>query len=319
MKRLIGVIALGISLFSSSLQADDFSTGPVKVVVPFSAGGATDVFSRILAEKLDDYLSNPVIVENRPGANGTVAAQHVMRSKPDGHTLLVTLSGVFRQPYLENTNYDPIEDLDYVSLIADFGLSVVVRTDSDWDSMRDMIEYTKNNPQEVFYGVPALLGTQDLTMMQLGEEHNLEWNTVAYPGDSQSLVSLVAGDIDASIVAGTVAKSMVDGGKVKTIATLNKDRTQWHPDVPTWVEEGLGVFANAPIGIAVASGTPPEIIDELDELIKKALADEDLVQRAHSMGVIPMYGDSKEYTDYAITFYKENEEIMKKAKERQTQ
>lgn len=288
-----------LMLSSSSWAAGSFPEKPLTIVVPFSAGGTTDIFTRTLAEPLSKTLGQPVIIENKPGANGIVAAQYVARSKPDGYTLLMTIAGVFRQPYVQPMDFNPVEDLTFIAMTNEFALSVVVREDSPWRSMTDMVQAAKRQPGSVFYGVPALMGTQDLAMIDLAQKESLEWTAVPFKGDSQSLVALVSDEIQASITAGNVSAPFEQSRKVRVLASLNDQRSDTHPAVPTWREEGFKVAASTAAGISGPASMKPEVVQVLSNAIGKALEDPALVKRAKEMGAIPRYMNASEYTEYS--------------------
>lgn len=314
---IIKTLAFGLALFACVAQASGYPERPITIMVPFSAGGSTDVFVRTLAESVSKIVEQPIIVENKPGANGIIAAQQVANAKPDGYTLLMTIAGVFRQPHVQAMSFNPTKDLTYIAMTNEYELSVVVREDSPWKSMKDMVAAAKNKPGSVFYGVPTLLGTQDLAMIDLAAKEQLDWTAVPFKGDTQSLVALVGGDIQASITAGNVSLPLEQDKKVRVIASLNEARSNARPEVSTWNEEGFSVSASSAAGISGPSGMPEAVVLKLTQAIHKALQDPALIARAESMGIIVKYLNPQEYTHYASAMYEDSKAIIAQAVKRQ--
>ena len=316
MKIIVRALSVLLLSIATAAYANGYPERPITILVPFSAGGATDVFVRTLSASVSKTLGKPIVVENKPGGNGIIAAQQVANSKPDGYTLLMTIAGVFRQPHVQPTSFNPLKDLTYVAMTNEYDLSVVVRNDSPWKTMKDMVDATKKNPGQIFYGVPTLMGTQDLAMIALATKEQLDWTTVPFKGDTESLIALVRGDVQASITAGNVSLPLEKDNKVRVLASLNDSRSRGRPDVSTWKEEGFSVSASSASGIAGPAGMPEAVVQKLSAAVNTALQDPQLIERAESLGIIIKYQDPKEYTEFARNMFGSSKALIEEALKR---
>ena len=163
-RLIIGAAALA---FAASAAAQQFPSKPVTMIVPWPAGGSTDICMRALAEATGKYLGQPVIVENKPGASGTLGAGAMLNAKPDGHTLTQIPITVFRIPHVEKTPFDPLTDITYILGVSGYTLGVVVRSDAPWMSWNDFLGYAKANPDKISFGTPGANTTLHITMEEI--------------------------------------------------------------------------------------------------------------------------------------------------------
>jgi len=292
--------ALAMSGFmGQAVAADNYPERPITLIVPYAPGGTTDVLGRALGDALSRTLGESVVVENRPGANGTMGVMNLKRAKPDGYTLSMIPLGVFRQPYIQSVNYDPSKDLTYVSMVGGYNYAIAVKADAPWQSIQELVEYTRENPGEIFYGVSARYSVNEFIMMDLAKKLSLDWTSVPFKGDSEAITNLLGGQIHAVSATNTILP-MAQSGQVRVLATAGTERSADFPDAPTLMEAGYPVTVTSPLGIAGPAGMPEGVVKKLDEAIKTALDDPKLIETAGRFGIGLNYMNHEGYTQYAL-------------------
>jgi tripartite-type tricarboxylate transporter receptor subunit TctC len=266
---------------------------PLKLVVPYAAGGSSDQMARLLADALRSELGQSVVVENRPGANASIAATQVAAAAPDGNTLLLAsgASLVLNPLLYKKLNYDAQKDFAAVSIVASLPLVVVVPAEHvPARSLAELIAYAKTRPGKLNYasvgiGNPLHLATE-LFMSMSG----IDMLHVPYNGSAPALTALLAGDVQVMFDASSTALPQVKAGKLRALAVTSTERFKQLPDVPTVAESGFsGYQAGIWFGLAVPSRTPPERVALLNRAVNKALADKAFRERVEATGVI-MHG-----------------------------
>jgi tripartite-type tricarboxylate transporter receptor subunit TctC len=292
----LAVLVAGIGAYTA--QAGPFPSQPITLIVPYAAGGTTDILGRALAEHMSRTLQQSVIVDNRPGANGTMGVLRLKQVKPDGHTLTMVPLGVFRQPYLETVRYDPIKDLTYVSMVAGYNYAIAVRADSAVNSIQQLIENSKNDKSGVFYGISALYSVNQALMTQLASVTGARWTAVPFKGDAESINALLGGQVQA-ISATNGILPFVTSGKVRVLATAGTRRPKDFKDAPTLLEAGYKISVSSPLGIAGPAGMPPDVVAAIDKAVRTAVQDPAFQTAADRYGISLEYQNSATYTEYA--------------------
>src|SRR3954471_6773758 len=175
---------LAALLCSLNATAQNFPTKPVTLLVTFPAGGPTDIAGRALAEATSKYLGQPVVVENRPGATGTLGAAALANGRPDGYTVSMTPITVLRLPHMENVSYDALKDVTYLMGVSGYVFAVIVRSDAPWKSMAELVAYAKANPDKVSYGSHGIGGSVHLAMEELSAAQGVRFNHIPYKGSA---------------------------------------------------------------------------------------------------------------------------------------
>jgi tripartite-type tricarboxylate transporter receptor subunit TctC len=249
-----------------------FPVRPIRMLVPFSAGGVTDVAMRSLCELASKRLGQPVTVENRVGAGGILGA-HVLAAgaPPDGYTLAQMPVTVFRVPLMAaRPPFDPMADFTWVIQLTGYLFGVVVRADAPWQGFRDLLDHAKANPGSVAYGSPGAATTPHVTMEQIAGREGIAWIHVPYRGDAENLQALLNGDVQASAAASTWAP-LVEEGRLRLLCTWGAERARRFPGVPTLRELGIDVVATSPYGIAGPKGMEPGLVRILHDAFREAL------------------------------------------------
>ena len=283
------IAACALAAVATLAAAQTYPTKPVRIMVGAGAGGGTDIIARMLAEKYQGVFGQPFVVENKPGASNTIAADLTAKAAPDGHTLLLaTNTGQAIAPHLIKLGFDTNKDLIPVALIVVVPNVLVVGPNVPANNVRDLIALIKAKPDAYSYGSSGVGSTQHLA----GEAFNLAAGTkavhVPYKGSSQALADLVGGQIQLDFDTTSSAMAFIKGGKVKALAVMSPKRTPELPDVPTLAEAGLpGVEMTTWYGLFVTAGTPKAVVDRLYAETMKVLALPDVQKRLIGLGGEP--------------------------------
>ena len=283
------IAAAALLACATAVPAQTWPSKPVKIMVGAGAGGGTDIIARMLADKYQAALGQPFVVENKPGASNTIAADVTARAAPDGNTLLLaTNTGQAIAPHLMKLGFDTNKDLIPVALIVVVPNVLVVSPTVPAGNVRDLIALIKAKPEAYAYGSSGVGSTQHLA----GEAFNLAAGTkavhVPYKGSSQALADLVGGQIQLDFDTTSSAMAFIKSGKVKPLAVMSAKRAAELPDVPTLTEAGLpGVEMTTWYGLFVTAGTPKAVVDRLYAETMKALQQPDVQKRLIGLGGEP--------------------------------
>jgi len=288
MDRFLAVLALALAPMLAAAQP--WPAKPVKMVVPFAAGGATDVVARLLAQKLGDAWGQTVIVEDRAGAGGNIGADVVAKSPADGYTLLMASGSIVTaNPYMyKSMTFDPAKDLVPITNIASGPQVIVVNAASPFKDLRELIAYAKANPKKVNFG-SAGVGTQvHLAGENFAYAAGIDMTHVPYKGESAALTDLLGGQIQMVPANLSGAINFIQGGKLRALAVTSRERNPQLPDVPA-AAEVLPGFENAGwFGLLAPAGTPQEVIDKVYRDSAKILASEEFKARLAQLGMAPV-------------------------------
>lgn len=313
MKRtLLAAFAVaGALMANTSASAQTYPTQPIKVIVPYSAGGVTDQFGRAFAESAGKRLGQSVVVENKAGANGTLGAVQMLNTDPAGYSLTMIPIGVFRMPHITGAQYDPMKDLTYLGSLVGFNYYIVVNAASPWKSIADLVDYAKRKAGPVSYGTPGAYSSQHIAMYQLGELAKVDWTHIPFKGDADAITALLGQHVQAIVSASTVLP-YVASGKMRVLASLGDKRTADLPDVPTLKEQGYAVVHTSPVGFAGPKGMDPAVVKTLDAAITATHQDPNFQTAIKKMGLAPLHMDAAAYTDYARSIYDGERDALKK-------
>jgi tripartite-type tricarboxylate transporter receptor subunit TctC len=277
--------------------AQNYPNRPVRLIVGFTPGGGVDINARLLAPKLSEYLGQPVIVENRPGAGTNIANEHVARSAPDGHTLLVNTSAVtINMSLYKNLTYDTLRDLAPVSIFSESANLLVVHAGVQAKNLAELVALMRGNPGKLNYSSAGSGTTQHLA----AELFKLRTQTaivhVPYKGTAPSLTAVIAGEVDMTFANVPAILSHVKSGRLRPLASTGAKRSALMSDVPTMKEAGVeGVEVPVWYGVFAPAGTPREIVRTLADSIVKATHSADVKQRLAEQGAEPVGSTPEEF------------------------
>ncbi|MBX9773711.1 MAG: tripartite tricarboxylate transporter substrate binding protein [Xanthobacteraceae bacterium] len=260
-------------LGTAPAPAQTFPSKPIRIVVPFVAGGAVDLLARIMGQKLTEALGQPVIIENRPGAGGNAAADMVAKSPPDGYTILQTTNGLaISHSLYKKLPFDPVKDLVPVTQLVASQLLLVATPTLPAKNARELIELAKAKPGMLNYGMTGVGNPLHLTMEMLMQAGGVKFQPIPYRGDAPLNTALIAGEVHLAVVPFATARPNIESGKLRALGIAGARRSPSLPDVPTIAESGVPGFESGSWqGWFVPIGTPPEVIALIQREAAKAL------------------------------------------------
>ncbi|WP_249680919.1 Bug family tripartite tricarboxylate transporter substrate binding protein [Roseococcus pinisoli] len=309
------VLATALSTPSLALAQGRFPDRPLRVYVPWTPGGATDIQMRMICEIASRHLGQAVVVENKPGASGTLGPQAIAReARPDGYTLSQMPLGTFRMPALMRASgmtppFDPLTDFTWIIRLVGYMGGVVVRPDAPWRNMQELIEYARGRPGEVFYGTPGA-NTTDIVPRRVARQAGLDWTPVAFRGAAPNLQALLANQIQFSAETSAWADMALEG-RVRPLAVWTSSRAPRFPEVPTFRELGYDYVAESSYGIAAPRGTPPEIVMIIHDAFKLAVNDPQHLAVLARFDMPVRYLDPEAYADDAQLMHAQEIETVR--------
>jgi tripartite-type tricarboxylate transporter receptor subunit TctC len=309
------LFALASSPFGA-VHAQSFPARTVSLIVPYAPGGLPDTIARTVGQKLSEKWGQPVVIENRPGAGGTIGAGWVAKAAPDGYTLLLgSVSNLAMAPsQYKNLPYDPIKDLAPVALVAASPNILVVPNDSPIHSVADLIAQAKKQPGGISYASAGNGTSNHLTVELLKTMAGVDLVHVPYRGDAPGLTDVLAGRIQMMFPTLPVALPQIKSGSLRAIAVSSPKRSILVPDIPTVAESGLlPQFAvSVWVGILAPAGTSPEIVDKLNAEIRKSLASPAVREQLEAQGTEPAAaGEPKDFGVYLADETRKWSEVAK--------
>ena len=301
----VGAAALPVTL--SVALADTYPSRPITIVVPFAAGGATDVLARILAERMRVSLGQPLLVEDVTGAAGSIGVTRAVRSPPDGYTLSVgTLTTHVLIGALYQLPFNLLTDLAPIAEIGSEPLLICIRNSLPAKNLLEFVAWLKENPDKANAGIPGVGSTGNLAGLAFQKTTGTKFQFISYRGDGPAVQDLVAGNIDLMIEPSSNSVAQVQAGTIRALAVPAKTRHPGLPDVPTTDEAGLpGFYASIWFGIWAPKETPPDIIAKLNAATVEALADPDVRTKLGKLG--PQVAPRDQQTPESLGAYQKAE------------
>jgi tripartite-type tricarboxylate transporter receptor subunit TctC len=304
MKKIIQRLALtGIAALACAqvALAQTYPTKPVKLIVPYPAGGITDIVGRAVAERMSESLGQPVVVENRSGAGGSIGAEAAARSSPDGYTIFVGTSATHgtNPSTFANLKYSPAKDFSPVALLAYAPLLIIVHPSVPANNLKEFIAYLKANPKQVNYATTGAGGSVHLTTEQFALATGTQMNMVPYKGSSPALTDLMGGHVQVMFDNVPSAAPLAQSGKVRALAVTGAKRSSLVPDVPTVAEVAVpGFDSGSWIGLYAPATTPADIVAKLNTAANQALKNPALLETFKKAGLDPQGGTPQDLASY---------------------
>jgi tripartite-type tricarboxylate transporter receptor subunit TctC len=277
-RKVTALVVAAFTLAAGPLHAQTFPSRPITLYVPFTSG-PTDTASRKFAEVASKYLGQPVLVEPKPGAGGTLGPVQMARNaKPDGYLLSVIPSSLFRYPYMEKVDWDPIRDFTFISGMTNDAMAMQVSADSQFRTFDDVVRWARANPAKLTYGTPGTGTSMHLLIETAASKLGVQLVQVPYKGAGELVRALLGNETMVTVdTAGTIFPQ-VAAGKARYLIQFGDKRASWMPDVPTARELGLDMVYTVAVGIAGPRGLPEPIANRLYEAFKKAMEDPDTLK-----------------------------------------
>src|SRR5262245_14891921 len=316
MRLLLAAVWLVLtSIAASTVHAQTWPDKPVHLVVAFTPGSATDVIARAVSNELSARLGQPVIIENKPGAGGTIAATQVAKAAPDGYTLLVNSSGHTVSPWIYNKlSYDTAKDLMGVSLLARQPNILVASPEKGWKTVGDLVKQAKEQPGKLSFASAGVGAATHINGEKFKVAAGIDVLHVPYKGTPEALNDVMGGRVEYFFSPVVAALSLVRDKRLVALANGSPTRSSVLPDVPTTEEAGYkGSGYDYWAGLLAPAGTPPAVIDKLNRAVAEALALPEVKERLSKIGADPAPTKPKEFDDLVVRELKENGELVKAA------
>lgn len=315
MKSLRGYLVVGVCLISivvageSSLAAG-FPTKPVTMIVPYPAGGATDVVARPLAEAVGKILGQPVLVENRGGGGGAVGVGAIIGKDPDGYLLSMVVTSLHRVAHINKLSFDTVKDVTPIIRVGGYLYGILVRSDSKFKTLKDLIDYAKANPGQASYMASGIGTGGHIAAEEMATNAGVKFNHLPSKGDQESSAALLGGHVDfISTTSGWIP--LVKAGQLKLLATYGETRVKIFPDVPTVKEAGYKVVHNSPIGIVGPKGMVSDRIKLIHDAFQKALNDPGFLRAMGTYEMPVLYQNTADFNKFWAQAYVEADSEVK--------
>jgi tripartite-type tricarboxylate transporter receptor subunit TctC len=284
---------------------------PIRLICPWPAGGATDAVMRTLADSAGKALGGQFVVENKPGASGTLGANELVGARPDGYTLSQIHIGVVRQPHLQKMQFDPLKDFTYVACLTGYTFGLVVRSDSPIKTLKDMVDYAKANPGKFTYGSPGSGTTPHFAVEEFAFKAGIKLQHVPFKGFADGMQSMLGGHT-MSHSDSTGWASHVDAGTARLLATYGSKRTRRWPQVATLQELGYETVSDSPYGIGAPKGMEPAVTRRLQDAFRKTLEDPAVLAAFEKYDQSVIYMNTDDYTRYMTDQFQAEKALMER-------
>jgi tripartite-type tricarboxylate transporter receptor subunit TctC len=292
---LLGVL-LAVALSAQARAQSNYPTRPVRMIVGFAAGGGNDIFARLVGAKLGEILGQPVVIENRPGAGGRLAAEYVSNQIADGYTLLVGASGQMSiaAAIYPDLKYHPTRTLTPLAMMGSFPLIMVIGPDNPSRNVKELVEWAKQHPDKANF--PSTSPAFTIAMEQLKLKSGMPAVMIPYKSSNEMILSIIDGQTMSAIADPPPTVPQVKGGKVKALAVTGNERLPELPDVPSMAESGFpGVDVHLWSGIFAPAATPAPIVAKLEKSLSMAIRDPDVSAKLRNLAVTPGGGPAAEF------------------------
>jgi tripartite-type tricarboxylate transporter receptor subunit TctC len=300
------MLATGCALAALALgpwagaPAQNFPVRPVTLIVPWPAGGTTDIGMRALATATEKHLGQAIVIENRPGGSGTLApGQIAATAKPDGYTLAQIPITIFRFPFMTKTTFDPAKDFTYIVGVSGYTFGVVVKNDAPWKTFTELLADAKAHPGRINYGTPGAGTSLHITMEQIAKRQGIQWTHVPFKGSAETSNAVLGGHVHAVADSSGWAQ-LVNGGQLRLLVTWGASRTRNWPTVPTMKEVGIDMISNSPFGIAGPKGMDPSVVKFLHDAFAKGMREPAYAEAMVKLDQELFYLNSADYQKFAL-------------------
>lgn len=312
-----GLLAVGLIGAMSQISAaqDSYPTRPIKLLVGFAPGGATDTTFRKLGELAAKELGQPIIVENRPGAGATLAPSTMAKTEaPDGYTIAAATAGLLRYPYMQKVDWDPIKDFTWIAGLGGYTFVLAVNADSPLKTTADLVAYAKKNPESLTVATAGAGTTMHLLAEALAGMADVKITHVGYKGSSEAVTAILGGHTMATVDAIGTILPYVESGKMRVLLSFDPQPVASLPGVPTAKSLGYDLVYPAPYGLVGPKGMPPAVVDRLYQAFKAAADSDDYKKLLVTLGQTKWDKSPAEYQQWASEFYVSERSLVERAK-----
>lgn len=283
-------------------RAQQFPAKPITLICPWPAGGSSDLTMRAMAEAAGKHLGQPIVIDNKPGASGTLGpATMAATAKPDGYMIAQFPITVLRLPLMQKTSWDPLKDFTYIIHTTGYTFGITTKADGPFKKWADVIEYAKANPGKVTYATPGAGTTLHIGMEQIASHSGVQFTMVPFKGGAETNAAAVGGHTMLQADS-TGWRALVDAGQLRLLALWTAERSKNYPDVPTLKELGYPFVFESPFGFGGPKGMDPAIVKILHDAFKKSLEDPAVIETLAKFDMLPRYLDTEGYRKSVVEF-----------------
>ena len=294
----VGAAAAGLAA-PVLVRAQVFPARPIRYICPWPAGGSTDAVIRALATSAGATLGQTIIVDNKPGAGGTLGAIELANAKPDGYTLAQLPQSVFRIPHMQKVSFDTLKDFTWIACLTGYTFGLVVPANSPFKSIKDLVDYAKANPGKVTYGSTGTGTSPHLAVEEFAQRAGIQLTHVPFKGNAENMQAILGGHIMAASDA-TGWGPHVESCKLRLLATYGGKRTKRWPQIQTLDELGYKTISDSPFGVCGPKGMNPVVVKAIHDAFKKTLDDPAVMSSFDKYDQTVIYKDTAEYTKFAV-------------------
>ena len=281
------------------LAQDRYPNKAITLIAPWPPGGASDAVMRAFAESAARHLGVSIVVDNRPGAGGTMGATAMVNAKPDGYLLTQLPLGIYRLPHMQKMVFDPVKDITHIVCLTGYTFGLASTIDAPFKTLKEMVAYAKANPGKLEYGSTGIGTTPHLAIEEFCMKAGIELNHIPYKGTAELMQAILGGHV--RMISGTTEFApAVREGRLRVLATLGQKRTKGFPDVPTVKESGWDTVTESPFGIGGPRGMDPHVVRVLHDAFKKTLDDAKVQELLDRLYQPVIYMNSEDYSRYAV-------------------
>ena len=289
------LVMAAVSGVRSSAVAQGYPEKPVMLVVPWPAGGSTDVIMRAIAESAAKHLGQPIVVDNKPGGNGTLGpAVMAASAKSDGYTIAQIPSSVWRLPLMQKMTYDALKDFTYIVQLTGYTFGITTRADGPFKSWQEVVAFAKANPGKVTYASPGASSLLYIGMEQIAANAGIQLTHVPFKGGAETNAAVLGGHTMLQADS-TGWKPLVDAGQLRLLAIWTAERSKNWPDAPTLNELGYPFVFDAPFGVAGPKSMQADVVQKLHDAFKRAIEDKSVIEMMAKYDMVPRYLDMIAY------------------------
>lgn len=310
-KHIAATLAAFCVALSPGLAAADYPDRTIHIVVPYPAGGSTDLAARIISDSISKQLKTPVVIDNRPGASGFLGAGLVARAKPDGYTLLFAGNGISSGPSLKEVTFDIRKDLAPISKVVASQFSILVNPKLGVNTLPELLAYAKANPGKLNMACSGAMTAAHFALEGFRQSAGLDFVTVQFSGNAPAATAMLAGEPPAGIDAAFSAKGAVSSGRLKALAVTGAKRSPLMPDVPTASEAGVpGYEGGFSLVMLAPGGTPKPIVDRIHQAVAASLKDPAVLSQLEGQGMEAVGNTPAEYAAQLETEIQQSAKII---------
>ena len=306
---LRGAAPILLALVAGMASAQQFPNKPITLICPWPAGGSSDLVMRAIAESVGKQLGQQMVIENRPGASGTMGAGAMVNARPDGYLLTQLPISVFRLPLMNKTPFDPLKDITYIINVTGYTFGLIVKADAPWKDLAEFVAYAKANPDKVTYGTPGTGTTPHLAVEQFALKAGIKLSHIPFKGFAENMQSLLGGHTMA-LSDSTGWAPIVDAGKARLLATYGSKRTKRWPQVPTLLDAGYNTVSDSPFGFGGPKGMDPKVVKILHDAFRKAMDEPSVLAMLEKYDQPLIYMNGADYTKFAKKTIEEEKPLI---------